>query len=510
MRKGVILLAVALVLLIGIATANTAPLIHDISSDIVVCESSPFSVKFEVVDLDGDSLTMGISPSGPFYVRPISSEPPITKVELFSENLTKALSNKAYEPTIFVSDGEFIDKKDIKITVVESNTPPSIDFLSVETINLDNSPGFQKQIHVTDKESGSTPESFSFSVTDSQDLLGLKVNDTGLITYSPSKAHLGAHSVEVCATDNGLDLEGKIGVCAQEDIKSTTCKKFELAIVEANTPPTILLFNSTNSSSRIASTDKITFQIYKYDPEGLHPDTYWYVDGKLKEIDAGENTDSFTYSFGCEVWGRHKIKATISDGMFNDSVYWVFDVFSVNCLEGTVPREKVGDDVCEEKWGCTDWGLCQNALESNHAGNLIVEEYQDLKQRCEARGWDENTCGYQLRACTDVDNCNTVLKKPLEIIPCYFSLNPGCSDTIQNCHDGGCEFLADCGGPCPEKCVEDNEEPQPTSQNSFAKLSMVLAIIVALAIALIQMMRIIKNKKALEEPSKSSLVVAYE
>lgn len=535
MRKGVILLAVSLVVLTSVATANTAPLIHDLERNIVACESTPFSIPFEVAEPDDDILSIGISPSGPFYVRPVSTEPPITKVELFSDNLTKLLANSIYEHTVYVSDGEFVDTKEIKIKVLESNNPPKIDHLSVETIDLTTTETFQKKIKVADKESGTPEESeFEFSVLDSLDLLEMEIDSQGLITYTPSESHIGVHEVEVCATDDGVEVGGKLGVCAQEELRSTTCGSFQLAIVEENTPPTILLFNATNTSSRIPSTQKITFEVYKYDPEGIEPDTYWYVDNQLKEIDIGGKANEFTYSFGCERWGKHKVKVVISDGVYNDSIEWTFNVFSVTCLDGTVPRESIGSNVCEEKWGCLQWGLCQNALQSHEAGNLDITEYENLQQRCATRELNASTCGYQTRSCVDLADCNSVSKKPVEVIPCHFSLNPDCSDGIQNCHDGSCEFLTDCGGPCApcptcsdgiknqdeeevdcggpcaRKCTIQKEETPPQGQISFAKLSMLLAILVALLIAVVQIFRIMRNKKYLEEKSKKEFEVKYE
>ncbi|MFH1802457.1 MAG: hypothetical protein ABH864_03320 [archaeon] len=535
MRKGVILLAVALVALLSVVSANMAPLIHDLEQEILVCESSPFSLKFSVAELDGDSLTIGISPSGPFFVRSISSEPPLTEIELFSSNLTKIFSDKTYEHTVFVSDGERIDSRKIIITVLETNNPPEIGHLSVETLDLNARNKLRKQIQVTDKESG-TPQQggFSFEVSDPANLLGLTVDEFGMINYTAAEPHIGVHDVSVCVTDPGVDnIEGKIGFCAQDGFLSTSCKKFQLAVTEENSPPTILALNSSSpTNSRIPGTQRLTFQIFKYDPEGLHPDTYWYVDNKLKEIDVGKSSDTFIYSFGCGNWGRHKIKAVISDGMFNDSVEWIYETVNVACLEGVVARESIGEAACEEKWGCLDWGLCQNAVQSRESGNLDVLAYQDIKQRCDARSWDETSCGYQVRSCSDLNNCNSIAKKPLEVIPCRFSLEPSCSDGVKNCHEGECEFLTDCGGPCqscptcsdgiknqgeeepdcggpcPEQCSV--QEETTNEGGTFLKQSMLIAIVVALILAAVQVFRIIRNKNRLEEPPKRELVMTYE
>jgi hypothetical protein len=534
MRKEAIILALALVILLKPVLANSAPLISDLDSEILVCESSNFSLSFNVAELDGDSLTVGISPSGPFFVRPISSETPITKVELFSDNLTKIFSNKVYSHTIFVTDGELVDTKNINITVIEANNPPNMEHLSVETIDLNKTEKFRKEVKLTDQESGNPAQGqFLFTISDDLNLLDMTIDNKGIINYNASESHLGIHEVTVCATDSGIgNLKDKIGVCTPDKVESTTCEKFQLAIVKGNSPPTILTYNSSNSSSRIAGTQKIAFQIFKYDPEKNYPDTYWYVDNKLKQIGSEKSSDKFVYSFGCDIWGKHKIRAVITDGLLNDSVDWVFDVVSVACPEGIVSRETIGGASCEEKWGCLDWGLCQNALQSKEAGNLGILDYENLKQKCSAKGLNENTCGYQIRNCLDVNNCNTLEKKPLSLLPCYFSLEPSCSDGIKNCHDSKCEFLTDCGGPCSpcptcsDRTKNQGEEktdcggPCPeqcgaiisknTEENILVKQSTLFAIIVALVLAAIQIFRIIRSKHHLDKKTKKELVLTYE
>lgn len=535
MRKEVIILALALVILSNAVSANFAPVIENLDDKILVCESSQFSLEFEVAELEGETLSAGISPSGPFFIRQISSDAPITKFELFSTNLTKLFSDKLYNHSVFVTDGQLIDTKQLEIIVLETNNPPQIEHLSVQTIELNKSEEFTKEIKFSDQESKNLPRNkFSFSVSDSSNLLEMSVDNQGVLHYKPSESHLGVHEVTVCATDTGVDdLDRKIGLCTPDEIESTSCKTFELSITNSNSPPTILATNSSTNSTRIAGTQKLSFTIFKYDPDKIFPDTYWYVDNKLKQIDFGKSSDNFHYSFGCGAFGRHKIKAVITDGLLNDSTEWTYDVINTACPEGILPREKVGDSMCEEKWGCFEWGLCQNAIQSKDIGVLKIAEYEDLKQRCDVRGLDEKTCGYQTRTCMDVNDCNTIQKKPLELIPCHFSLEPSCSDGIQNCHDGGCEFLVDCGGPCSacatcsDRILNQGEEKidcggpcskkcewkdygSSSDENIFIKQSMLYAILVAMVIAVIQILRIIRNKNKLEEQPKKELVVAYE
>jgi len=104
---------------------------------------------------------------------------------------------------------------------------------------------------------------------------------------------------------------------------------------------------------------------------------------------------------------------------------------------------------CEPKWGCKDWGICQNAYSSLQSGILSGEEYRIAEAYCILNDWaDEETCGFQYRECLDVNSCNNNLTLPLQLQACYYTENPSCSDGIKNCHDGSCEFLVDCGGTC--------------------------------------------------------------
>ncbi|MBU0978062.1 MAG: hypothetical protein KKD18_06595, partial [Nanoarchaeota archaeon] len=66
-------------------------------------------------------------------------------------------------------------------------------------------------------------------------------------------------------------------------------------------------------------------------------------------------------------------------------------------------------------------------------------------------GWGQDTCGYQERGCIDIKECGHAFLKPVELQACFYTKQPNCFDGIKNCHDGSCEFLADCGGPC-EPC----------------------------------------------------------
>ncbi|MFH1289982.1 MAG: hypothetical protein ABIH92_01090, partial [Nanoarchaeota archaeon] len=529
MKKEAVLLAVALVvLLMTEVSANTAPLIGETDGEILICEASTLSYRFNATDIDGSTLIGGISPSGPFYVKRISSDPPITQMELFSDNLTKEQSNKVYKETLFVSDGQLVDVREINITILETNNPPGIKPLGVETILLNQSHDLDKQVFVEDIESGNQDNGrLSFSIRDASGYSELDINNLGIINFSHKSSNPGLHEIEVCVTDSGIkNVNQKIGFCGRGDLKETSCETFQLALVDKNIAPTILLYNSTNRSNEIMDIEEISFEIFKFDPEGLIPDTYWYVNGMLKQFNSGSSSDKFVYSFGCEASGRHTIKAEITDGLLNDSIKWNFKVLKTDCPEGIVPRERIGDQTCEENWGCNSWNLCQSAVQSRiESGVLSSEDYEEIRVVCSENDWSEDVCGFQIRTCSDTNECNTIDDKPIEITPCYFSLDPSCSDGIKNCHDSKCEFLADCGGPClpcptcsdgtknqgeesadcggpcfgecPAKAISDEEKS--------LKQKIMIVTLLLIFMAVIQARRVMKTKKKLEIPSRKQI-----
>jgi len=160
------------------------------------------------------------------------------------------------------------------------------------------------------------------------------------------------------------------------------------------------------------------------------------------------------YNFGCGVSGNHTIQAVVTDGELNDSVSWNLTLEYVECPVSPLGGGGGGGGkriYCEEKWGCGEWQQCQNLKEIYEQGWVSEETNLLIKERCELMNYSEEFCGFQQRLCRDYNYCKTEHDKPGEIRECYYTENPTCNDNIKNCHDGSCEILVDCGGPC-EAC----------------------------------------------------------
>src|SRR3989344_2141000 len=103
---------------------------------------------------------------------------------------------------------------------------------------------------------------------------------------------------------------------------------------------------------------------------------------------------------------------------------------------------------CNESRVCTEWNVCQN-LETSFEGKTISGgDYLLFKSNCTANGFNYSNCGFQTRTCNVIDLCNNLSIAPLQSQSCQYVENPSCSDDVKNCHDGKCEVLTDCGGPC--------------------------------------------------------------
>jgi len=449
---------------------NSAPVIEYIADSIYVCENSYLSYYFNVTDVDEDTLKSDISPKDPFFVFPVLFYGKVnTTFEIISGTLDKddagGINNgwKTYKEIISISDQYnstcCSDYKETNITVIEINNAPSIEDMGVYTVwaRGENS-SFYKQIHANDLEDGNESSgNLSFNITilnSTGDTVNLfNITQDGVMNYTGNESQVGLYNITVCVNDTGIDNpHPNISEnCGQDGSSLSDCDIFSLTVTNENRQPTIIDYYPENLSLTVSGTTTLVFNISKYDPDGTIPDTYWYVDSSLIERDSFSVNDEFTYSFGCGVSGLHAIKAEITDGLLNDSVEWNLTVGYVEC-PAPLPVSGGGGGgkkACQEKWVCMDWGVCQNTEKSLEKGILSGEDYRVIKEFCEKRRWNEKYCGFQIRVCRDLNLCNTTFDKPLELQPCYYVEKPSCHDGVKNCHDGGCEFLIDCGGPCP-------------------------------------------------------------
>jgi hypothetical protein len=229
---------------------------------------------------------------------------------------------------------------------------------------------------------------------------------------------------------------------------------FELTVTNLNRAPLIVTHFPDNFSFNALASENLYFNISDYDPDGTTPDTYWYVDDVLKEYDNHSFFDEFIFNFGCGVSGEHYIKTKITDGELNNSMQWNVTLEGFVCSVGGGGAGGGGGGgggggpICIPLWACNSWEQCSLTQDALQSGELVGEDYRIVSQDCSLSNFGDDVCGYQERSCFDLADCNRTNNKPAGLQSCYYTVNPTCEDKIKNCHDGECEFLVDCGGPC--------------------------------------------------------------
>jgi len=481
-----------------------APEILDVDDEIYVCENTRLSYFFNVtdengvVDENGDlSLIVDISDKDPFFITSEASlsDENIVESEIFSfEDLNKQdieiqrEGNNAwavYPETITANDGELSDSFDTEIIVIEVNNPPVFDIgaQTIEVYSKGDNNTFYYDLGGFLAENGeeTLTEDLVFDLEFLDAVIGFfDIDENGVINLIGDESFIlsgdnsTTYHLNLSVQDTGLNVlrdsvHPNIDVCYDfsltEDAQ-TWSDDFYLTITKENRVPEIMSYYPLNLSLEVLDTDNLYFNLSARDADWTPLDVYWYVDSveKKKEEGIGENDFSdFEYSFGCGVSGEHVVKALVTDGLSNVSIEWNLSVGLVACPY--VPTSSGGGGsgglFCEEKWGCEEWSQCENFIKSIVDDKISKENELLIKERCKLFNYSEEVCGFQTRGCVDANKCHSFADNPGIIRECYFTENPNCGDSIKNCHEGGCEVLVDCGGPCnPCPTCSDNIKNQ--------------------------------------------------
>jgi len=449
---------------------NSAPVLGYIDEQIFVCEGEKLTNPFNASDADGDDLTSDISPRNPFYTSYLGRKS--QTVHLFS--IISGILRKSHigtkTHTISVRDNYnstcCVDTKETNITVIEINNPPVMQEIGAQTVwTRGENSTFYHQAIVSDTEDGSSSDGeMTFNLSFSGSNL-FNISNTGIMNYTPKLADVGVHNISVCVTDNPLEsVHPNISLCSPRKASSESdCDNFSITVTTENRPPQILNYTPYEDNFTIKGTSIAGFTIEVYDPDGTIPDVDWYIDDELKKHTESNLSDEFNYLFGCNAWGLHNITTIVTDGLLNVTRTWNITVQLVVCPPVEKKPSGGGGGVggyCTEKWACDDWQVCQNLKKSFNIGLVSQKDYFYFNEICLQKTFDESTCGFQIRNCYDLNECNNSVfreEKPSEMQACHFVESPGCSDGVKNCHSGGCELMIDCGGPCPPcpTCSDD-------------------------------------------------------
>ncbi|MDP2925743.1 MAG: hypothetical protein Q8N99_05215 [Nanoarchaeota archaeon] len=467
-------------LIFYVNVSNSAPIIHDLRN-ILACENTSLDYFFNVTDIDEDNLTGAILPINPFY---ISTTPYRTINNTYFEfyiysgiigkntigGVNKGYYN--YSETITIYDpNSGVASSYINITVIEINNPPYFVNIGVKTVwTYGENTTFYHKADVSDIEDGNQDSgNLSFTITNSGNL-SINISSNGVMNFTPNMSMIGVYNVSVCAIDAGLKYPHEnISFCNSTGSNRTTCNNFSLTITDINRRPYFVSYTpQLEFNISTASALGITFNITTRDPELTIPDVYWSVDGTNMEYDTGSLLNYFYYTFPCSDSGIHHVVANITDGALYNFLEWNITLEPSLCSVVVVPGGGGGGGggssapKCKPKWGCEEFGQCMR-LELNLSLGLDIKNIIEISNICRYINWSDDFCGYQTRKCVDLNNCTNINKFNLPVLvrECYYTFYPDCFDKIKNCHNGSCEILVDCGGPCsPCPTCTDNIKNQ--------------------------------------------------
>ena len=461
----------------NVVVPNSEPVIS-IDSELYACEGEFYDKNFYATDVDEEVLSGDISPKNPFYVQYTGPGNLTTSwFEIYSRQLTignlgvaNGFVNKSYlNNVITIMDGSGdTNSVSVNIAVIEVNNRVTLEDIEPYTVNLaDSGSGFNYQAIASDAEDGDSSDgNLNFNLSGAPDYYNVVINSsTGVMNYTPIADHNGSVlDLTVCVNDSALSSShSNFAYCSAKGYaneSTSACDNFTLTVTDANRAPVIDSYSPSTDSFTVAGTTTTVFDVSVSDADGGNLSIDWYVDGVLKEESESATGDDYSYAFGCGVRGEHEVSVIVSDGLANTTQVWNVTVSIVACPVASSSGGGGGGGggtlggYCTESWACGDWDVCQNVERSFVARSLSPEDYYFSKEICAQNQFDERFCGFQLAECVDLRTCNNSeykVPKPVERRTCYFTENPSCSDGITNCHDGACELLVDCGGPC-EMC----------------------------------------------------------
>jgi len=378
---------------------NDAPVL-DFIPDQTLYEDVLFEYDVNATDPDmltpyGETITFGEN-SSLFEIN--------TSSGLVSFIPVQAEADQNYSILFYVFDDEYVDTQTVIFEIISVNDAPVLDFIGAQTA-IENTP-YYYDVNATDEEGD--PITFYENAT----IFDIDPA-TGVISFTPNTSLINNYSINISVTDgNGWDTE----------IVSFT-------VVDQNDPPNITQWypNEENVSSAKELGNKTTsvwyytdteinFRVNATDPDGTDPSFWWVVDN---ETITGEVYDNYTYITLQS--DTYLVEVFATDGLLNDTHKW--NLIILNRPIYVPPDEGGGGGggggwfTCFENWRCTEWSTCTKE-------------------------------GIQTRTCVDLEDCGTFIRKPPENRSCFYSPFPSCFDDVKNCHDGQCEIMTDCGGPC--------------------------------------------------------------
>jgi len=349
--------------------------------------------------------------------------------------------------------GSVIDSGFLNVTVeIATNDTINITLPADDSVQVNNTNNatYEVTLNVTNDTSVAL---WYYSLTD--DLHGTLIYQN--ISFTPNA------TFQAVRWQNTLSVIGSVN----STLNLTDSVTFNISVV-ANTNPVL----STLVDQEICEGQKINYSYYAEDIDEHENTLTTTVDPAYNAISSPFDVASlgvtnynrtnfyiFSPTLNSSHVGSHNLNVSVLDGEGGvdqqNVTITVLSLSSSTCSTSGPSTEPdaggSGGGLCTEFWACGFWNECVNVEDAFSLGLLSEETYLDAQELCFFEDYSEEICGYQTKICDDVNACNNdpiVLPSPDSFQACYFVDGPSCSDGITNCHEGSCELLVDCGGPC--------------------------------------------------------------
>jgi len=470
-----------------VTVSDSAPIIEINDTEWLACDGQTFEREFNITDLDdAGGLHVLVTPSDPFYgeyLGRLAAGLFFGRVDTNSRTLKQSHVGLHTE-FINVYDYYYSDNVTVNITVIDVNKVPVIDDLGAQMVwNNGDDTNFYYIWSADDEGEDGNLSDGVMNLTLDIHLGGNPVNlfnisSDGEINFTANiSTPTGIYDVGICVQDTALaSLHPNItNVCNESGESNFVCDNFTLTVTDNNREPQILLVDPLIFPITVTAKDIVKFNVTAYDPDYNPIDIEWYVNTGLVErrsLNYSDNktyTDEIDYLFPCGVYGWITFTVNVTDGSLYDSFTWPIYVNRGDCDTDVEPKGGGGGGglpgFCIQDWVCPEWGYCWNVESYFKSGMIDVFERNSYMDQCRQLDYNQSECGFQTRECVDINQCTQNVietEKPggSEQV-CYYVENAGCSDGVKNCHDGACEILVDCGGPCgPCPTCSDNIQNQ--------------------------------------------------
>ncbi len=317
--------------------------------------------------------------------------------------------------TVIDEEPESDESDFIDFVVYNVNDPPVLENKTMLTIRTaDSGLPFYLDVNATDEELDTLFYNVTFlecnqtfrNATEQNCTIFYMDTSSGVIDFTPLLIDVGNYTLNYTVNDGNGGWDWHTG-------------NFTVVEIE-NHAPNITDWQPFEYNVTIYEGRSQDFNITVVDPDsGTNTvSTEWLINGQV----VAQDVYTYVLNTSYDDSGVYNITVIANDGHYalplSDSHEWNLIVLD---RKPPTPSKRgggiFGGAPCIENWRCTVWSECPKD-------------------------------GVQTRTCIDLSDCGRPENAPWQTRHCMYTPNPTCFDGLENCHDGACEILTDCGGPC--------------------------------------------------------------